>query len=603
MEIDQDSFVEVIHHPRHEIDEIIERRLLEILFQPIIDLSKARILGYEALSRGPGNSEFNNPVQLFEAAERAGRLYEMESLCQELAYKHFSQRGLQGRLFVNVSPMFLLQCERSSVNLHDQLRRYDLDPHNVVIEVSEKYPFDDSDIINASLERYRKVGFHIAIDDLGAGYAGLRIWSELRPDYVKMDSHFSHAIHDDPLKREFVRSIKGISRTLNCEVIAEGVETDEELDAVRSTGVCLIQGFLLGRPKQKPQSINCDNLRLNQTSLDTHISWVNTENISQMVEQTPVLNRNDLLERAADMFQQNRELVSIPVLYRKRPVGIVTRSKVMEIFLGRYGRELHARKPVSEFMSPAIIVDCETSLDEVSQIVTDHDDNDFNVDFIITRDRRYLGVGKIRKLLKRITDKQMRSARYSNPLTQLPGNVPIYEWIDDLLANRSNFHIAYFDINNFKPYNDIYGYSRGDEVIVMLAEILCEHVNCGENLVGHIGGDDFVVIFRGNDWYERCAQILECFRAKVDRFYNDEDNASGGIWSHDRNGDQTFFEKIDLAIGVVRPDPKRCHSHHDIAMLAADAKSHAKRSGNNDIFVSRRRGPSKMTHLEKIKSA
>lgn len=603
LEVSQNQFEEVIHHPRREIDEIIERHQIEIHFQPIIDTGKPRIHGYEALSRGPEGSQFRNPLNLFDAAERVGRLVELESICQTLTFQSFAERKLGGRLFVNISPMFLLNHELDSKQLLSQLQHFNIPPKRIVLEISEKYPFDEFEKIQLALEQYRQLGFKIALDDLGAGYAGLRIWSELRPDYVKVDRHFANRIQDDPIKREFIRSIKGISKSLRCDVIAEGVEDDKELNTIRSTGISLVQGHLFGKPAKLPEWINKNSLKENHTSLDTHIAYVTSENVSLMVEEASVLTPAITLEQAADIFQSSPELASIPIVDDGKPLGIITRVKIMEIFLGRYGRELHARKPVSNFMHRAVIVDHEISLDEVSRMITKYVASDLNVDFIITRDDKYIGVGKIRKLLKRITDKQMRSARYSNPLTLLPGNVPIYEWIDDLLANQSDFHIAYFDINNFKPYNDIYGYSRGDEVIVMLAEILCEHANRGENLVGHIGGDDFVIIFRSEDWHERCVQILEQFEQETDSFYTAEDNRNGGIWSQDRNGQQQFFGKIGLAVGIVNPDAGRCSSHHDIATLASDAKSHAKKLGGNSIFVSRRQGPSEPVHVEKFKTA
>jgi GGDEF domain-containing protein len=216
------------------------------------------------------------------------------------------------------------------------------------------------------------------------------------------------------------------------------------------------------------------------------------------------------------------------------------------------------------------------------------------MDFIVTQDGRYLGIGKPKTLLRNITEQQIRFAQYANPLTQLPGNVPIYETIDALLMSGTAFVMAYFDLNAFKPYNDFYGYSKGDDVIKCVAEIIQDHVDPIDDFVGHIGGDDFVVVFRSIDWRMRCERILQWFSQQVAAFYDRNDWQKGGIWSEDRRGDKRFFEPLSLSVGVVCPDPLLCKSHHAIAALAADAKHQAKRLGGNQIFISRRKAATRL---------
>jgi GGDEF domain-containing protein len=202
---------------------------------------------------------------------------------------------------------------------------------------------------------------------------------------------------------------------------------------------------------------------------------------------------------------------------------------------------------------------------------------------------------RVLDLLRRITDLQVRAARHANPLTLLPGNVPVYECIDDLLRRAATFAVAYCDIDHFKPFNDVYGYSRGDEVIKRLAELAVAHCDGERDLVGHIGGDDFVLVMASADWRTRCEQLLRAFHGEVAGFYSARDRAAGGLWSEDRRGQAQFFPLLSLSIGVVLPDPARCRSHHDVAVLAAEAKHQAKlRRGDGAagaLYVDRRRGP------------
>lgn len=229
---------------------ILAQRNIHSLFQPIMCLSEQRVFGHEALSRGPSNSPLHAPLNLFTIARQAGRLTELEATCRESACRRFSEQQLQGKLFLNISPESLLEPHYPSGQTLKLLEQVGLPPSRVVIELTEHTPTDDFQLLSNALHHYRDMGFSIAIDDLGAGYSSLRLWSELRPEYVKIDRHFIDGIHRDPLKREFVGSILQIARASKAQVIAEGIELAEELAVLVEMGVDLVQGYLLGRPQE-----------------------------------------------------------------------------------------------------------------------------------------------------------------------------------------------------------------------------------------------------------------------------------------------------------------------------------------------------------------
>ncbi|WP_409321441.1 EAL domain-containing protein [Pseudomonas monteilii] len=229
---------------------ILAQRSIHSLLQPIMCLSEQRVFGHEALSRGPSNSPLHAPLNLFTIARQAGRLTELEAVCRESACRRFSEQQLQGKLFLNISPESLLEPHYPSGLTLKLLEQVGLPPSRVVIELTEHTPTDDFQLLSNALHHYRDMGFSIAIDDLGAGYSSLRLWSELRPEYVKIDRHFIDGIHRAPLKREFVGSILQIARASKAQVIAEGIELAEELVVLREMGVDLVQGYLLGRPQE-----------------------------------------------------------------------------------------------------------------------------------------------------------------------------------------------------------------------------------------------------------------------------------------------------------------------------------------------------------------
>lgn len=291
------------------------------------------------------------------------------------------------------------------------------------------------------------------------------------------------------------------------------------------------------------------------------------------------------------IFRRNRDLYYLPVIQGERPIGLIRRLDFMDIFLSNFGRELHGKKLASLFMDAnPLIIEEELSLEEASRLVTTRMSRFSDPHaFIITRDGRYRGMGWTMNLLEKITDLRVHDARYANPLTLLPGNVPIQGRIEELLKACQPFAVAYCDLDHFKPFNDVYGYESGDQVIKTVGQILVTQADLKQDFVGHIGGDDFIVIFESADWRQRCEGILAAFGRIAPCFYSEADQRQGGIKAHDRRGQEQFFPLLSLSIGVVQPDVDDCRSHHDVSTLATEAKHQAKLLSGNSLFVDRRR--------------
>ena len=234
------------------LEDILATAALTPIFQPIVSLKNHQIFGYEALIRGPSDSLLHSPINLFDAASRHGRLAELDLLCRELAIARFGELGLNSKLFINTIPAALLQPEYPHGLTLQFLHKAGLTAENVIIELTEQYPIDDYDLMREATQHYREMGFSIAIDDLGAGYSGLRTWSELKPDYVKLDRHFMQNIHEDRQKRQFVQSIIDIAQGINCQIIGEGVEVRGEYLAAQAMEVNFAQGYYFARPNAQP---------------------------------------------------------------------------------------------------------------------------------------------------------------------------------------------------------------------------------------------------------------------------------------------------------------------------------------------------------------
>lgn len=225
---------------------------LHAVFQPIVDFADARIVGYEGLIRGPSDSALHSPLNLFAAAEQCQQLLALERACRQVTLRRFAELRLQGALFLNISPQALLDPAFRPGETLGWMRAAGLSPEQVVIELTETRPVGDYALLREATAHYRDMGFRIALDDLGEGFSNLRLWSELRPDYVKLDKYFTQGIASDAAKQQFVRSIQAIAHATGARVIAEGIETADDLACLNGLGLGLGQGYHLGRPLTQP---------------------------------------------------------------------------------------------------------------------------------------------------------------------------------------------------------------------------------------------------------------------------------------------------------------------------------------------------------------
>ena len=558
---------------------ILAQSGLHSLFQPIVCLSERRILGYEALSRGPSNSPLHSPINLFAIARQAGRLSELEIACRESACRRFSAQKLEGKLFLNVSPESLLEPTHQPGRTLQLLQHYGIEPSQVVIELTEQTPTDDFQLLYNALHHYRAMGFSIALDDLGAGYSSLRLWSELRPDYVKIDRHFIDGIHQDAVKREFVGSILQIAKASRAQVIAEGIELAEELSVLTEMGVDLVQGYLLCRPQEQPPRTITSLL---PRQAEAGLPALNDEGsaLSSLLITQAAVACDTPTATVLEAFRRQANLNSLAVLdAQDHPCGIVHRHSLAEALLKPFGTDLFARKPISRLMSGDFLaVELNQSLQQVSRLLTSRARQRIEEDFIITVNGCYLGMGRVIDVLKLITELKIQQARHANPLTLLPGNVPIQQCLTRVLQQGRESVICYVDIDSFKPFNDIYGYGRGDEVLLCLAQCLNERVDPSHDFVGHIGGDDFLMVLGVEDWRKRLQQLLEDFQSQCRRFYRAEHLDEGVFIAYNRQGQRQEFPLLSLSIGVVHLRAAACAllDASQLAELASQAKHHAK---------------------------
>lgn len=264
-----------------------------------------------------------------------------------------------------------------------------------------------------------------------------------------------------------------------------------------------------------------------------------------------------------------------------KPVGLVNRLDFVEQYAQPFHRELNGKRAVMQLMNTNPIVAERTApLDSLINVLTGDDQRYLHDGFIITDNGRYAGIATGESLVRAVTELRIEAARHANPLTLLPGNIPLSEHINRLLDARVSFAACYFDLNNFKPYNDLYGYWRGDEMIKLAARLVAGHCDPSQDFVGHVGGDDFVVLFQSEDWATRCEHIVRRFNREARDLFDPRELELGGFHCEDRRGFQVFFPLTTIAVGQVAVSPGQFRDPEEVASAAAAAKKIAKLSRN-----------------------
>ncbi len=232
---------------RARITDVLRGDSMTSVFQPIVDASCGSIIGVEALTRF-ATEPVRPPDQWFNEAASVGLGYELEMAAIRTALRSQAQLPSSAYISVNCSPEVLLDPTLEA--LADEV-----DARRVVLEMTEHTAIRDYRAVQAHLQTLRARGFRIAVDDAGSGFASLNHILQLRPDIIKLDSALIRDIDDDPAKRALATAMVTFAAELQADLVAEGVETVEEFEAVQRLGITTIQGYLLGRPQSLPLGV------------------------------------------------------------------------------------------------------------------------------------------------------------------------------------------------------------------------------------------------------------------------------------------------------------------------------------------------------------
>jgi EAL domain-containing protein (putative c-di-GMP-specific phosphodiesterase class I)/GGDEF domain-containing protein len=238
---------------RHTIvlQRILKTGLVRAVYQPVVDLHERRIVGYEALTRVP-RTLFDPIELLFKAAHDNDAVWTLERLCRKKALENLPPLDKDQLVFLNIEPDSIHDPELRDLTFESLLEGAGLEPTQVVLEVTERSAVKDFAAFRQTLQHVRERGLRLAMDDVGAGYAGLQAIAEIAPDFIKVDINLVRDVHTHRIKRELIATIRRFAASTGIDLVAEGVESPEELESLMEVGVRHAQGFLFARPGAPP---------------------------------------------------------------------------------------------------------------------------------------------------------------------------------------------------------------------------------------------------------------------------------------------------------------------------------------------------------------
>ncbi len=339
---------------------IIDTRQITSDFQPIVDLHHGTALAWEVLSRGP--ELLVSPAEIFAKAKALGKLPELEEVCRDVALCSIARLPPSARsrsFFINVSPNVIGDPQPMNGHLRAELADLGLDRRNFVIEIIGRESSEGHASLEQQMHYYVEQGFRIALDDIGACGADLVKLVTCSPHFMKLDMTLSREIHRHAHKQRLVKSLMAFAASVDSALIAEGVETWEELETLTRLGVRYAQGFLFARPAKIPSDVP-EETRLELRRIMRQFTYRESdlnETVGPLAIRCETIREKE--KRGEDVnriFQCQPSLDHLTILREERPVGLITRQHYYNMTGGPVGYHLFQWKPAEELARPTPLI-------------------------------------------------------------------------------------------------------------------------------------------------------------------------------------------------------------------------------------------------------
>jgi len=538
---------------------IVEK--LDFAFQPIVNIKTGEIYAVEALLRNVKEAGgFHSIFNLFDDAYHDGILYQLDLELRHLAIKKFSFINIKNlNIFYNLDNRILYTPDFKVGNTELILEKFNLDKQKVCFELSERGTLQDPISVTGMVKRYKQSNFKIAIDDFGTGVAGFQMLYYAEADYIKIDRFFIQNIQNDNKKRLFCSHIIKMAHIMGMLVIAEGIETKEEYFTCKEIGADFIQGYFIQKPQQKIEKIISKYTNIEELyKKDLRESNANVLDKDIIKHITPLHIESLDFITVFKYFKANKNTPFVPIVNHLNILqGIIREQDVRELSYSQYGmslaRNTNFKSIVEDHINNIVSADINWSIDKILEIYN------INIDIsngiFILQNGKYYGFIDLKNLLNLSYKRNIEIASEQNPLSKLPGNKSIELYLNNVFEKNTGdvYSLVYFDFNNFKPFNDVYGFRKGDRAILIFRDILKKKLS-NEHFIAHIGGDDFFAGIKNipyEEGFRLIATVQESFQNQVTSLYSKEDREAGYIETNDRFDIKRKFKLLSVSCAIV----------------------------------------------------
>jgi diguanylate cyclase (GGDEF)-like protein len=493
------------------------------------------------------------------------------------------------KLFYNYDPRILEMADHHYHSMRELLAEFNLTHDSICFELSERHKVEPNQKFKDLLHYFKTAGFKLALDDFGAGFANFELFYHAEPDILKCDRFLIHGIDQDLRKKTFCSHIVALAKLLGVFVVAEGVETEGEFQTCSAIGCDLIQGYYLQKPTLNPEEILLINAKLTPSENNSTPNLSReTELLAREIVPIEPININNNIKVLFEKFHHNLQYNFFPVTDQTGyPLGIIHEKAIKKYVYSPYGKDLLHNKSLATsltaFVSKCPIVDINTSQEKILAMFVANLNSE---GIMITKSHKYYGFLTAKSLLHLINEKNLAYAREINPLTQLPGNILINQYISETYQEQENiFYFIYYDFNDFKPFNDLFGFSRGDQAIVLFAAILKKEYSGQNEFIGHIGGDDFFIGVKTSTpasllkEYRRAEGVIATFQRETAVLYSSEIQQKGYYIAKDRDGNHRKMNMLSVCAAILEvPAGERDFYPEEISVKLAELKKEVKSS-------------------------
>ncbi|GAA2781881.1 GGDEF domain-containing protein [Crossiella cryophila] len=484
---------------------------VHVAFQPLVNTNTGGVVAVEALAR-PLRGHVHD---LFRTAAEAGRLTELDIELAVLAVQFASEHETLLPLHLNILADTVVEDPAGMEALFGALRATGRRPREVILEIGDPISHLDQDLLLERLRRLRTIGFLVALDGIGGGDIPLTFLLDVAPNLVKLDRAVLAGLPEDSRKQALLEGLAHTCKQAGATVIAQGVETREQLQAVRAAGIHLVQGDLIAPPSRRPNTRVTLSAALNELSdvgaVQLPVATAGPR-ITEYLCPATMLAEDATADAARKIFADRPDITSIVLVdTEERPLWTIDRNRFLLAVTGPYGHALHAKRPASRLADePRAMGTNATAMEALNLMSGGASDRMYDDLVVLDEAGRCLGVVRLSDLFRGMAEMKVEHAAALNPLTRLPGSDAIARDLRQRISTGQIFAVSWLDVDNFKWVNDNAGFAAGDDLIRHLGRGLTDvAASLRHACVGHVGGDDFLVVCELDDLVRLAGAVLD----------------------------------------------------------------------------------------------